>query len=203
MSGTVKTRLESALGLQSSLKLHKWLVEDRLKTLARDSLFNVSLHVTDNPRDPYWAHLNLNYSVPIYLQQGNTLGERMLKAVESTLAQNDWVILLGVDCPDLDASYVESAIRELEKGRNLVIGPAEDGGYVLLGLRRVVRDIFYGIDWGTGSVFKQTMSVLDRQGIDSVTLMPLRDLDVIDDYFFYRDRFPALAEHMARDLSLA
>jgi len=205
--GKVKTRLEPEIGRETCLELHKWLVEDRLKAFAPGSVglsngdaasetntssYDVALYVTDNLDDDYWAKLNSNYSIPLYLQQGSTLGDRMWHAVESTLNEREWVILIGADCPDLDTEYLQAAISKMEEGAQAVIGPAEDGGYVLLGLTQPVSKVFQGIDWGTELVFRQTTHALEALELSYSHLTPLKDLDVFDDYLFYSRKIKTL-----------
>ena len=196
--GKVKTRLENALGQQGCLELHKWLVKDRLAKFCwtqADREYEVLLYVTDNPKDKFWIELNSSSSaqnshgqVPILLQSGVTLGERLWHAVKHTLDRQEWVILIGADCPDLDAHYVDIAISELENGRDAVIGPAEDGGYVLLGLRQSLKQVFQGISWGSDRVFDETVAVFKHLGLDYRVLSRLKDLDVMDDYLYYKSK---------------
>lgn len=188
--GKVKTRLEAELGKQGCLNLHKWLVEDRLSqfSIEQGLPYEVELHVTGNPQDHYWQALHERYRRPLFLQCGRSLGERMWRATQSSLQRKDWVILIGADCPDLDVAYVAKAVSALESGNEAVIGPADDGGYVLLGLRQPLEALFQRIDWGTSRVFEQTMAVIEKLNMRCTRLPQLKDLDVFDDYLYYRDR---------------
>ena len=194
--GRVKTRLEPELGKDKCLSVHKWLVEDRLNMLSEvgPDGYDLALYVTDDPQDPYWQNISVQYPISIYLQVGSSLGERMYKAVEDTLKHKDWVILIGADCPDLDVGYLNSAVSELEVGHRVVIGPAEDGGYVLMAVKEPMAELFEGIDWGTDRVLEQTKGILERQNIPYSQLQPLKDLDVWDDYVFYSGKINTLPE---------
>lgn len=183
--GKVKTRLEPHLGAEGCLQLHKWLVEDQVKRLMEHSGYDLALYVTGDLNHPYWQTVRRSYGVNLYLQCDGDLGARMYDAVNRTLTQRPWVILIGADCPALDARYVQEAINQLEYGADAVIGPAEDGGYVLLGLSRPIPEIFLGVDWGTSRVLSQTMNKMDHLGMRPHLLNPLRDLDVWADYQFY------------------
>ena len=161
---------------------------------AQPDEYEAALYVTEDTADPYWKNISITYPLSIYLQIGNSLGERLYQAVEQTLRHKDWVILIGADCPDLDAVYLHSAISELAAGHRAVIGPAEDGGYVLLALKDPLAELFEAIDWGTERVFEQTLAILEKRNIPYSQLQPLKDLDVWDEYLFYSDKIKALSE---------
>jgi rSAM/selenodomain-associated transferase 1 len=80
----------------------------------------------------------------------------MAHAFHETLKWTTQALLIGTDCPSLTVDDLREAAEVLRKGIDAVIGPAEDGGYILIGLRRCVPDLFTGISWGTGSVLDQT-----------------------------------------------
>jgi glycosyltransferase A (GT-A) superfamily protein (DUF2064 family) len=90
------------------------------------------------------------------LQRGRDLGERMHHA----LSRNPGAILIGTDCPELTAADLRRAARLLRGGAEVVIAPAEDGGYALIGARRVRVEIFRDIAWGTSSVYDETVKRL-------------------------------------------
>lgn len=206
--GQVKTRLAPALGEQGCLDLHRWLVEHRVQSLTETQQQGTQryenwLYVTDDVDDPYWQQLTERFPMPMQLQRGQSLGERMHSATVQALAQKDWVILVGADCPDLDSDYIQLAIDALQEGAEVVVGPAEDGGYVLLGLKQVRAELFSGIDWGTERVLSQTLAAINaslnanlsaHKKPDGCQLLPtLRDLDVIEDFLYYSDKIAALS----------
>lgn len=86
----------------------------------------------------------------------------MRQAAASALAGSDYALLIGCDCPTLTAAYLRQALTALKKGYNAILGPAEDGGYVLLGLRHAEPELFSGIAWGTDTVLDSTRSRLRR-----------------------------------------
>lgn len=192
----VKTRLEPSIGAKACFNLHKWLVEHRLKTLSRNSVYEIQLYVTGDISDQYWRERSLGLDAPIRLQVGETLGDRMSLAVTENLRDSPWVILIGADCPDLDAGYIQKAAEALASGTDLVLGPAEDGGYVLIGLSVDVPELFADIDWGTGLVLSQTLCVAKKRGLTIDQLDLLRDLDTEQDLAFYSAKFKQLAEFL-------
>lgn len=119
----------------------------------------------------------------IYLQSGQDLGARMAGAIQQTLQdeQLESVILIGTDCPALTIDYLEQALLALESGSDVVLGPAEDGGYVLIGMRRAIPAVFAGIPWGSDQVLTRTLEALAADGLSYSLLERLWDVDRPED----------------------
>ncbi len=117
-----------------------------------------------------------------YQPQGEgDLGARMASAFRSAFAAGaDRVVTIGTDCPGVDAAYLEAAFQRLASC-DLVLGPASDGGYTLIGLRRSIAELFTGVDWGTDAVFRQTMAIAHALNLSIHCLEPLTDVDRPDD----------------------
>jgi len=113
-------------------------------------------------------------------QVGADLGERMHHALGTALARAPRAVLVGSDCPALDAAYIEEAFTALATA-DLVLGPALDGGYVLIGARRLDRRLFDGVPWGTGEVLAQTLARAAALHWEVALLAPLRDIDRPED----------------------
>jgi hypothetical protein len=138
---------------------------------------------------PVFAALAATYGLRLEVQQGADLGARMGHAVRTTLAPKaaapggaavDRVILIGCDCPDLDAAYLTKAVRTLDRA-DAVLGPAADGGYVLLGLRQFDAGLFRDMPWGGAEVAELTRARLRALGRRWQELPVLRDLDRPED----------------------
>ena len=129
--GEVKTRLQPLLTPQQSTDFHRRLVEHCLiiSSGARD--ITIELWVANEHE--WWSELSARYGVNVRIQNGMDLGGRMAQAFESTLSEANNVVIIGTDCPFIDSQYIETAFEELGQAE-LVLGPAEDGGYVLIGL---------------------------------------------------------------------
>ena len=119
------------------------------------------------------------------LQQGDDLGERMAAALEDGLGRANQVVLFGADCPVIDSEYLSLAGRQLANS-DLVIGPSEDGGYGLIGMRVVAPEVFQGINWGTGTVLEETLRQVERLGLDCQLLPEVWDVDRPADLQRYR-----------------
>ena len=127
-------------------------------------------------------------------QRGADLGERMLNAL--TLLREELGeagIIIGSDCLDLDTSLLHAAARALDDSE-LVLAPAVDGGYVLIGCRRADHGLFAGVDWGGPRVLRQTLANARELGVDVHQLATLRDIDRLADL----DPYPELLALISR-----
>jgi rSAM/selenodomain-associated transferase 1 len=175
--GAVKTRLIPLLGRDGAAALHGRLVERTLATAriaVRDAL---ELHVA--PEDDFLRSCAARYNAALVSQCGDDLGERMHHAFERALSRRGCTaaVLIGSDCPALTTLHIRSAFQALDEGYDAVLGPAEDGGYVLLGLVSTNRRLFEGTAWGTSEVLDQTRSRLRELGWRWRELEPLWDVD--------------------------
>ena len=170
--GVVKTRLIPALGADGAAALQTKLLQRTLAMATQSELAPVQL----------WCAPDCDHAafpdcpgVSRYVQQGADLGERMHHALIAGLETARRVILIGTDCPGLDGGYLCQAIERLA-AHDVVLGPAEDGGYVLIGWRRPV-DLFTGVDWGSERVLDQTRARLRAAGASWHELPVLWDVD--------------------------
>ena len=175
--GKCKTRLAVTVGNENALAIYQFLLGH---TVAITKETNAAKQVWYS--EEIWA--NDIWANTIYekrLQVGHHLGERMANAFQSAFASGyERVIIIGSDMYDLNRSDIENAFTILNEA-NFVIGPATDGGYVLIGVRTVCRELFEGIPWGTSAVFAETERRLDRLDWSRVTLPPLADIDRPED----------------------
>jgi uncharacterized protein len=148
--GAAKTRLIPALGAWGAARLHARLVRQAVRTALASGCGPVEVH--GSARHSFFRSLKTRFR----LQRGRDLGERMHHA----LSRNPGAILIGTDCPALTAADLRRATRLLRSGAEVVIAPAEDGGYALIGARRVPVELFRDIAWGTSSVYDETVKRL-------------------------------------------
>ncbi|MFP6802566.1 MAG: TIGR04282 family arsenosugar biosynthesis glycosyltransferase [Pseudomonadales bacterium] len=173
--GKVKTRLIQKLGARGALDLYQQMFERLISELSA-CRFNTELWIS-----PDKAHVFFDpYTVPRFQQAGTDLGIRMKAALSNGLARHESVILVGADLPLIDRSYIEQAVSAL-KTHDVVLGPADDGGYGLVGVNAKTPDIFYDIDWGTERVLSQTCARLNRDGLDYGLLPLIWDVDRPED----------------------
>ncbi len=178
--GKAKTRLIPALGATGAAALHRQMAE-RTVSQARLITEHIDLDVwfADGDRDQMqaWLGADLHY----HPQRDGDLGDRITQAFESAFDDGaKFVVTIGTDCPDLDASLLTSAFQKLAD-HDLVIGSASDGGYYLIGLRSMIPDLFREINWSTSVVYQQTMTIAETLQLSIVTLPVLSDVDRPED----------------------
>lgn len=178
-AGRVKTRLAAEIGAEAALRVYVRLAEHAAAE-ARASGAAVRVHFT--PADAEAAVRGWLGEPAAYLPQaGGDLGERMRAAFEDAFAAGfRRVAVVGSDLPGLSAELLRRALTLLES-REAVLGPARDGGYYLLGLRRMVPEPFRGIAWSTDSVFRETVARLRAVGVEPALLEEMADVDVAAD----------------------
>jgi uncharacterized protein len=153
--GKVKTRLIPALGEAGAAALHRRLVLHCLRTAGESRLGPVELWCAPGADDPFFRECE-RFGASLHVQKGDDLGARMHDAFESALARARRAILVGSDAPALSPLYLRDADRALAEGNDAVLGPAEDGGYVLIGLLRSTAQLFRGLSWGGPEVMAET-----------------------------------------------
>lgn len=184
--GQVKTRLVPLLGEEAAAELHRELLAATVETLCGMAGCRVQLWCAPDISHPFFQGLASERGLSLHEQQGAGLGERMAHGARGGLAASGRVILVGADCPELSGPYLQDALDRLDRGADVVIGPAEDGGYVLLGMRRFSPGLFSGISWGGPRVLEQTRSALEGLAWRWEELESLWDLDRPEDLARYQ-----------------
>ena len=176
--GRVKTRLIPALGDLGAAQLHEALARRTLET-AREfctaTPISLVVYVADGEVEPtqdaFGSDLNCRP------QSGADLGERLARAVADAFSSGAHrVLAVGTDCPELSPDVLTAASHALSHA-DVVLGPALDGGYYLIGLRADRPELFRNIDWGTGAVLTQTRRIAHDQGLSVHQLPALSDID--------------------------
>lgn len=179
--GQVKTRLIPALGATGAAQLHRALLQNQLRHALTANLCPVELWVASDLNDEFIAHCAQRFSITLHAQSGGDLGERMANAFASTLSSTSPALLIGSDCIGLDAAALHHALDTLHEGFNAVFVPADDGGYVAVGLARPARALFEQIPWGTSEVMQATRNKLHASELTWRELPSLWDVDRPED----------------------
>ena len=179
--GRVKTRLAPLLGAEGAARLHARMVVATLRTAMAAGVGTVELHGAPRIGDAFFSAMRRRFGVALRAQGRGNVGERMRRAFERALRRHRYVVLIGSDCPALRPADLRAALRALRAGADAVLSPAEDGGYPLIGLRRVSRRLFDGIAWGSDRVLAQTRRRLARLGWRWQELRTLWDVDRPED----------------------
>jgi uncharacterized protein len=190
-AGRVKTRMLPWLTEREALRLHCALLEDSLHLLRTGAaaagavpFLSLSEPWEAQDRAACAAIARAAAGLARLPQTGGDLGERLAVTFRTLIARGfERVVVIGSDSPTLAPAILQEAFAALEKPRDVVLGPAEDGGYYLVGARRFMRDMFEGVPWGTARVLRVTRATLRRRGA-RVVLLPVwfdvdrpRDLD--------------------------
>ena len=174
--GCVKTRLAAEIGNFNALNVYRSLLSyTRNITNNIDSsrllFYSDFIDFNDDWEDGIYQK---------YLQSGNDFGEKMLNAFNIALTQHELVVIIGSDCFELNSEIIELAFKKL-KDFDVVIGPAKDGGYYLMGLKRVYPELFQGKSWSTDSVLSETIDTLKELDLTYHLLPLLGDIDTLQE----------------------
>jgi rSAM/selenodomain-associated transferase 2/rSAM/selenodomain-associated transferase 1 len=193
--GAVKTRLVPALGEERACELYRALVRHTLKEverLAARERVSVQIRVAGAP-DFETARRWLGAKLAFAPQGDGDLGQRMERAVDEAFEEGaPAAVVIGADCPELAAVHLAAALRALER-KDVVVGPAADGGYYLLGMRRFLPDLFHGIEWSSARVLDQTVAILHQARVEYDLLETLHDVDCAEDLPYWAETNSAKA----------
>jgi len=175
--GKVKTRLAKTIGDENALLIYQLLLEQT---------FQVTLPVLAEKKVYYSEYIqNIDqFNELVYdkhVQEGEELGEKMYNAFKDSFGE--WaqkVIIIGSDCFELNSGIIEEAFKALEIN-DYVLGPADDGGYYLLGMKELNKSVFENKEWSTENVFLDTLLDIQSQGKTHYLLPTLSDVDTEED----------------------
>lgn len=178
--GHAKTRLIPAMGAEQAALLHAALAERAITTAQKSGAADVELCCTPDSDQSFFQYCGEDFDVTLSEQGEGDLGERMLRALNRTLEDVEQAIIIGADCPALSAKHIEAAARVLDNAQ-VVLMPAEDGGYVLIGATRTDPKMFDDIHWGTSSVLAEQRRNLSACGLTVMETDTLWDVDRPED----------------------
>ncbi|HEY5706219.1 MAG TPA: TIGR04282 family arsenosugar biosynthesis glycosyltransferase [Terrimicrobiaceae bacterium] len=187
----VKTRLARSIGAERATRIYRALVEHQLAQIPRTWRTVIHYAPSDAGTEMRsWLGRFTLHRYDFIPQPSGHLGLRLISAMDHGFASGaELVFLLGGDCPGLTRSYLEKAEAALSK-RDMVIAPALDGGYVLLGLRKPRASIFEEIPWSSKTVFAATLRRAIAAGLSFHCLTPLEDVDDLESYERQRAKSP-------------
>jgi rSAM/selenodomain-associated transferase 1 len=187
--GLVKTRMIERLGPQGASQLHTKMTEQviyQIRPALQTRKIQLQIYFCGGSQQEMSDWLGRNCTLCI--QQGSDLGQRMEHAFAQTIQQGaERILLIGSDCPDINADIITSGLEELNS-HDLVLGPAADGGYYLIGLRAPGNKnaiLFNSINWGTDQVLEQTLTQAKKGGLSYTLLPQLHDIDRPEDLVYF------------------
>lgn len=189
--GRVKTRLATDIGAEAAARLHARLVERTLAVAVSAAVGEVVLCCAPDTAHPFFARMAARFGVVLAGQGSGDVGMRMASA----FARFHPAILVGCDCPLFAPAHFASAARALDEGADVVLTPAEDGGYVLVGVRKPQSHLFADMQWGNAGVLARTRARIDALNLRAIELETLWDVDRPADLM----RLRALAPYWTED----
>jgi rSAM/selenodomain-associated transferase 1 len=190
VTGQVKTRLTTELTAEQAMQVHIELTQRTLQLATASNLCPVQLWCTPSTDHAFFTASAQIYPVTLQQQKGDGLGERMNNAFCLALNRYSRALLIGCDCPSLTIQDLEIAITTLNQRRCCVLAPAEDGGYVLIGLNQLHPELFDNISWGTERVLEQTRTRIKHNNLYHYELKEQWDVDAPTDL----ERYQALIQ---------
>jgi rSAM/selenodomain-associated transferase 1 len=174
LPGRVKTRVAKTLGDNAALNLHKLLCDHVIQMAQTSQVDAVEIWTT--APDDYFD----TFAAPVWIQQGRELGTRMSFSLRHGLSRFDQVLIIGADAYSLTPDYLNQAVSSLQE-TDVVLGPAADGGYVLVGATQSWPVLFQNVPWGTADVMAVTLDIMLANGIGFHILPEQWDIDTLDD----------------------
>lgn len=190
--GEVKTRLIPALGAEHAAMLHTALSERAIETAQRTDAAEVELCCAPDTNHAFFEDCEEDFDVTLTAQGDGDLGARMLVALDRALLDFDRAIVIGADCPALTAQHINAAAGKLDHA-DIVLTPADDGGYALIGAARTDVNMFSAIDWGSAAVLEQQRRNLQTCGLLWDEMETLWDVDRPEDLVRLKALKPAVA----------
>jgi rSAM/selenodomain-associated transferase 1 len=175
--GRVKTRLAAETGDERALQIYQALLRHTRAVSAAIDHPKLIYYSDFLPEHDLWAGTHYHQG----LQPAGDLGQRMATAFRDNLQHYQRVVIIGADDPDLQASHLATAFEQLQH-HDLVIGPATDGGYYLLGMTAFHPTLFQGIAWSTDQVRAQTLKQASEAGLSHYLLPEHNDIDTYQDW---------------------
>ena len=195
VAGLSKTRLIPALGIQGAADFQTKLLEYTLEKFSRHADWKTQLWLSSELQTEYRDKLKMQYDLSFFSQQGENLGEKMHHALAYSLSNFDKVSLIGTDCPALNSRLIGKTFAMLDQV-DLVLTPAEDGGYVQIAAKKIDFEVFRNVKWGGVKVMQQTRENLEKTRLSMALTETLWDVDLPEDL----ERLQRESYALARDL---
>lgn len=178
--GKCKTRLANSVGNEEALKIYKYLLQHTANVSKNVDAKRFVFYSENIQQKDIWDNSYFNKK----LQKGNDLGERMENAFKHLFLDGfKKVLIVGSDLLDLSETIIENAYKKLDDN-DAVIGPAQDGGYYLLGMKNLNENVFKNKSWGNNTVFKKTEQDFSNENL--YILETLNDIDYLEDLQPYK-----------------
>lgn len=183
-AGTAKSRIAATYGPVKASGIYYELLYATAESV-QGIPYHVAYTGSDNPGS---LRLIFQQALSFFSQEGETLGDRLKNAFLSLFNEGyKHICAIGADCPYLSGKNISESYGLLEQGVDVVIGPAEDGGYYLIGCNRRGLPVFSARQWGSSALFKETMDIIVSNNLSHSILKPLNDIDYMEDYRVWKE----------------
>jgi rSAM/selenodomain-associated transferase 1 len=183
VAGRVKTRLAKTLGNDEALEIYKSLIKTTYLEIGQLKDVDIFIYLSDYVEELPFDIKGKSYQ--ILAQEGKDLGERMKNAFRDCFGKGyQKCIIIGTDCPEISTKDMQLAFDKLSY-KDIIIGPAADGGYYLLGLKKETPALFESINWSTAEVLSSTTHRAEGQNLSFEKLRTLNDIDTEKDWKLY------------------
>ncbi len=179
--GQVKTRLIPALGPHDAAHLYQAMLHATLEMVSQAKFDGIELYCAPDTQHEVFQKLSLDYPIELCQQRGRDLGARMFHAMQAGLRRYDKVVLIGTDCLQLNITDLNQARSYLTDQFPIVLGPASDGGYVLIGAKTLSSTLFSDMPWGGDEVLELTRKSIQKLGWQWQEIRTLQDIDRPED----------------------
>ncbi len=180
-AGKVKTRLAKDVGDNEAARIYSNMALNIIESVVDPKSYNTILFYDPPEKEKEIKDWVGEKEVQFLPQVGNTLGDRISNAFKEVFSSGaDKTVIIGTDCLDVTSDIINEALYLLDE-TEVVLGPAEDGGYYLLGLNKYRPPIFQDIDWSTEHVLEQTVLKIVENGLNYSLLKTLKDIDTVND----------------------
>ena len=192
--GKVKTRLAKDVGDNVAAKIYSYMAMTIIENVVDPKSYNMIIFYDPPEKEKEIKNWIGKKEVQYSPQVGNTLGDRISNAFKEVYSNGTGkIVIIGTDCLDVTSENIKEAMKKLENC-DVTLGPAEDGGYYLVGLNKYTPQIFRDIDWSTDRVLEQTLERIKVKKLNYELLKTLKDIDTFDDLGNNIDNFINTAE---------
>jgi rSAM/selenodomain-associated transferase 1 len=186
----VKTRLSGAIGAETATRIYSICAKIAFRAIkgVTGNIVRYIFYTCETDHDIRDIRRLVGPTFYLVKQKGSNLGERLIHAFRTVFDYGaDGVVVIATDVPDISSHIIKQAIDSLND-HDIVIGPAPDGGYYLLGMNRLYVELFHDIDWGSNRVLEETLAIIRSLGLSTFILPGLLDIDTKEDLYCWMEK---------------
>jgi len=195
IAGLVKTRLQPEYSPERAAEIAAYMIRATVELAVSAWPGDVALHAWPDTDHPLFRELAREFNIRLAPQTGGDLGARMLGALREGVERHGGAAVMGCDVPHCAWDVLDQANDWLARGKN-VLGPAEDGGYYLVGVHEARSELFENMPWGSNQVLSMTLTRAETIGMEFELLAKLRDIDTARDLWLVAQKYEPLRQFL-------